>query len=86
MLEGVPAGLPLSEDEINAQLARRQRGYGRGGSLFFGFYGAPYVYGPSYYYDPYYAPSCDPAGYYDQWGYWHAYPGCYADPYGYYGY
>ncbi len=33
MLEGVPAGLSLGEDEVNAQLARRQRGYGRGGRM-----------------------------------------------------
>lgn len=33
VLEGMPAGLPLAEDEINAQLARRQRGYGRGGRM-----------------------------------------------------
>lgn len=29
-IEGVPAGLPLTEDVIAADLARRQRGYGRG--------------------------------------------------------
>lgn len=29
-LEGVPAGLPLTADQIAADLARRQRGYGRG--------------------------------------------------------
>ena len=29
-LEGVPAGLPLTADAIAADLARRQRGYGRG--------------------------------------------------------
>jgi chorismate synthase len=33
VLEGMPAGLLLGEDEINAQLARRQRGYGRGGRM-----------------------------------------------------
>jgi chorismate synthase len=33
ILEGVPAGLPLTEDEITVQLARRQRGYGRGGRM-----------------------------------------------------
>jgi hypothetical protein len=39
--------------------------------LYFGYYGAPYVYG--------YAPGyCNPAGYYDQWGNWVYYPGCYA--------
>lgn len=30
ILEGIPAGLELSEDEINKELARRQRGFGRG--------------------------------------------------------
>ena len=30
VVEGVPAGLPLSEDGIAADLARRQQGYGRG--------------------------------------------------------
>ena len=25
IVEGMPAGVPLAEDEINAQLARRQR-------------------------------------------------------------
>ena len=29
-LEGMPAGLPLSADDINADLFRRQQGYGRG--------------------------------------------------------
>jgi len=29
VVEGIAAGLPLREDEINLQLARRQRGYGR---------------------------------------------------------
>jgi len=29
-LEGVPAGLPLTEEQIAVDLARRQRGYGRG--------------------------------------------------------
>lgn len=31
IVEGVPAGLALSQDAINADLARRQQGYGRGG-------------------------------------------------------
>ncbi len=31
IVEGVPAGLRVSEDQINADLARRQSGYGRGG-------------------------------------------------------
>jgi chorismate synthase len=30
IVEGVPAGLPMSEDYIATQLGRRQRGYGRG--------------------------------------------------------
>ncbi|MGK2961888.1 MAG: chorismate synthase [Gemmatimonadaceae bacterium] len=30
ILEGAPAGIPLSRSDIDAQLARRQRGYGRG--------------------------------------------------------
>ena len=30
IIEGVPAGLPLSEDQIARDLARRQQGYGRG--------------------------------------------------------
>src|SRR5579864_3078599 len=65
----------------------RGRGWGggdryRGGRGFgFGYYAAPYAYGPSYYYQPDY---CNPNGYYDRWGYWHPpAPGCYADPYGY---
>jgi len=33
IIEGVPAGLPLSEEYINRQLARRQGGYGRGGRM-----------------------------------------------------
>ena len=33
VVEGVPAGLALSEDYIGAHLARRQRGYGRGGRM-----------------------------------------------------
>jgi chorismate synthase len=32
-VEGMPAGVPVSEDAINEQLARRQRGYGRGGRM-----------------------------------------------------
>ncbi|HET8679231.1 MAG TPA: chorismate synthase [bacterium] len=32
-IEGLPAGLPLEEDYINAQMARRQFGYGRGGRM-----------------------------------------------------
>lgn len=33
IVEGMPAGVPVSEDAINEQLARRQRGYGRGGRM-----------------------------------------------------
>jgi chorismate synthase len=33
VIDGVPAGLALTEDDINADLARRQRGYGRGGRM-----------------------------------------------------
>jgi len=33
IVEGIPAGLPLDEDYIARQLARRQRGYGRGGRM-----------------------------------------------------
>src|SRR5436190_6389235 len=29
-VEGVPAGLPLTADDLGVDLARRQRGYGRG--------------------------------------------------------
>jgi chorismate synthase len=30
ILEGIPAGMPLSADDIDHELARRQKGYGRG--------------------------------------------------------
>ncbi len=33
VVEGVPAGLPLLEGDLNVDLARRQRGYGRGGRM-----------------------------------------------------
>ncbi|MBI4299350.1 MAG: chorismate synthase [Chloroflexi bacterium] len=33
IVDGVPAGLPISEEYIAAQLARRQLGYGRGGRM-----------------------------------------------------
>ena len=33
IIEGVPAGFQISLDEINEQLARRQKGYGRGGRM-----------------------------------------------------
>jgi chorismate synthase len=35
IIEGVPAGLELSEDDIALELARRQEGYGRGGRMAF---------------------------------------------------
>ena len=31
IIEGIPAGLKVSEEQINIDLARRQSGYGRGG-------------------------------------------------------
>ena len=33
IIEGIPAGLPLSEDYIRKDLARRQKGYGRGARM-----------------------------------------------------
>ena len=33
ILEGMPAGLPLSPDDIDGDLARRQQGYGSGGRM-----------------------------------------------------
>ena len=33
IVEGIPAALELTEDDINRHLARRQRGYGRGGRM-----------------------------------------------------
>ena len=33
IIDGVPAGLPLAEADLNEDLARRQRGYGRGGRM-----------------------------------------------------
>ncbi|MRG94576.1 chorismate synthase [Polyangium spumosum] len=33
IVEGIPAGLPLLSEDINHDLARRQRGYGRGGRM-----------------------------------------------------
>src|SRR5713226_10062249 len=33
VIDGVPAGLPLAESDINEDLARRQRGYGRGSRM-----------------------------------------------------
>ncbi len=35
IVEGVPAGLPVTEDEIAQHLIRRQKGYGRGGRMAF---------------------------------------------------
>ena len=33
ILEGMPAGLPLSQEQLNLDLARRQQGYGSGGRM-----------------------------------------------------
>jgi chorismate synthase len=33
VIDGVPAGLPLTEADLDEDLARRQRGYGRGGRM-----------------------------------------------------
>jgi chorismate synthase len=33
ILEGIPSGLPLSSDDIDRELKRRQAGYGRGGRM-----------------------------------------------------
>src|SRR5699024_6068650 len=33
IIEGVPAGLPLTAEDINQELTRRQTGYGRGGRM-----------------------------------------------------
>lgn len=33
IIEGMPSGVKISVDEINAQLAKRQQGYGRGGRM-----------------------------------------------------
>src|SRR5579863_2409657 len=33
VIEGFPAGLSISPDDINFELARRQKGYGRGGRM-----------------------------------------------------
>jgi chorismate synthase len=35
IVEGVPAGLPVTEEEIATHLVRRQQGYGRGGRMAF---------------------------------------------------
>ena len=33
ILDNIPAGLPLSADQVNKHLSRRQGGYGRGGRM-----------------------------------------------------
>src|SRR6516162_4032860 len=33
IVEGIPAGLPLLASDVDADLVRRQRGYGRGGRM-----------------------------------------------------
>lgn len=33
IIEGLPAGMPLVEEDINKELIRRQKGYGRGGRM-----------------------------------------------------
>ena len=33
IVEGIPAGLALSIERVDAELARRQGGYGRGGRM-----------------------------------------------------
>ncbi len=33
IVDGLPAGLPLTEEDVNQELARRQRGYGRGARM-----------------------------------------------------
>jgi chorismate synthase len=33
ILEGMPAGVPITEDDINVELARRQKGHGRGARM-----------------------------------------------------
>ena len=33
ILEGMPAGLPLTAQDINSDLRRRQKGYGSGGRM-----------------------------------------------------
>lgn len=33
IIEGIPAGIPIDVDEINNDLSRRQKGYGRGGRM-----------------------------------------------------
>ena len=33
LVSGVPAGVPLATEDLDAELARRQGGYGRGGRM-----------------------------------------------------
>ena len=33
VLEGIPSGLPLTAEDVNRDLTRRQKGYGRGGRM-----------------------------------------------------
>ena len=33
VIEGLPAGWPIDMEAVDAQLARRQQGYGRGGRM-----------------------------------------------------
>src|SRR5580704_15833360 len=33
LVEGIPSGLPLLAEDVDVDLARRQRGYGRGGRM-----------------------------------------------------
>ena len=33
MIEGLPAGLHITAEDINQELSRRQKGYGRGGRM-----------------------------------------------------
>ena len=55
-------------------------GHGYGGGFYGGGFGLGFYAAPGYGYT---APVCNPAGFYDQGGYWHYYRGCTAPPYGY---
>jgi len=66
----------------------RGNAYGGGRAYYGGHFAGPRYYGPGFgfgvgVYAPYgySAPVCNPAGFYDQAGFWHYYPGC--APYGY---
>jgi hypothetical protein len=60
------------------------RGGGRDRDYRGGYYAPGYRYGYGFGLGYSYAPNpCNPGGYYDQWGRWIAYPGCYVPPYGY---